>query len=813
MANPDPPVDFSGTLNFDNAIISWYPPAYTGDSPISFYDIYDETETLLGTSTTASFTNTNTNFTLTSTYLVRVINENGNQSVLSNPYVISRMEYVNDMSGQWINNNTQVIFNWTAPTPTGGFPISFYRLVVDGTTISDQIPGTNTSYTITTSYNTLYASRLSYVNTNNQYSLYTFSPNVTNYTTSDGGATLIFNDGVTEIIRNDVVSVPAYNQVTTVVIPTSVVTICGTYIQGDLVNPTIDTGAFSNLDSLTTVTINTPSALEIIGGGAFYNTDSLTSINLPSGLRYIGSYAFESSNISSINLSEGLEYIGSWAFGTVNATVNTIPSTVTYLGEFAFAGTFIMNITFTNITTFLPALTGINLIAFRYCIFPTTLTIPSNIIDISGAAFSEANFSGGSGTDCGLILSEGLQIIEAGAFGGCTFSGNRSLIIPPSVEYIGDGAFFDSNLTNITYYATTVLGYDPFPAGAIINVITIIDPPINLLALDYPFSIVLTWTNVNNPEADNPYYVIENTNPPYDTYTTSITNTLFEVSGLSIGETRTYSIKIVDEFDFSSSVVTFNPATAIGKISVTITISGELVQTIPFIGTPIIPWTVLFTTISSPYDAPPYPNNPVSAPFFLYTASNGTILPSLPSDSGYYTVYAYIGSNDPYYTGTSATSTFLVVVALPQLLNCSPALELNALSKGGNFSSAITLALAKQMNNTTIAAKVLSQTSAPVCCSTGPIISPFSGGTTSGTQTQALIQNQALCTYNQNLAVAKLRQIPGCPIDNAQRFAKYQRFPSAEANCMPPVIVTGLPKALNGPCTNVIGISQTKPPS
>jgi hypothetical protein len=631
-----------------------------------------------------------------------------------------------------------------------------------------------------------------------------------NYTISDGGATMTFNNGVTEILQADVQTYAQYLDLTTIVIPTSVITICGTYILGDFVNPGINTGAFSLMQNLITVTINTPSALEIIGGGAFYFTTSLTSLTLPSGLLYIGDSAFYFSRIASITLSEGLEYIGFRAFSAVDATVNTIPSTVTYLGTEAFSGG---EIIFSNLTTLPPALTVINpfVFAFGPCVFSTTLTIPSNITDISDSAFRDANFFG-SGGDDELILSEGLRIIGTRAFYQCPFLGNRTLIIPPSVEYIGDLAFSGSYLTNITYYSTTVLGIDPFPVGATITIINVIYPPINPLALGYPFSIVLTWTNVNNPYADNPYYVIENTNPPYDTYTTSITNTLFEVSGLSVGETRTYSIKIVDEFDFSSSLVTFNPATAIGKISVTITISGELVQTIPFIGTPIIPLTA-FTTIPSPYDAPPYPDNPVSAPIFVYATLNGTILPNLPSDSGYYTVYAYIGDDDPYYTGTSATSTFLVVVALPQLLNCSPALELNALSKGGNFSSAITLALAKQMNNTTIAAKVLSQTSAPVCCSTAPIISPFSGGTTSGTQTQALIQNQALCTYNQNLAVAKLRQIPGCPIDNAQRFAKYQRFPSAEANCMPPVIVTGLPKALNGPCTNVIGISQTKPPS
>lgn len=143
-------------------------------------------------------------------------------------------------------------------------------------------------------------------------------------------------------------------------------------------------------------------------------------------------------------------------------------------------------------------------------------------------------------------------------------------------------------------------------------------------------------------------------------------------------------------------------------------------------------------------------------------------------------------------------------------VSCCPVLELNAISKGGTFASSIPSIIASQVIRTNIARTI---TNVPICCSTGPVISPFSGGTTSGTQTLTLIQNQALCAYNQNLAVAKLRQIPGCPINNAQRFAKYQRFPSAEANCMPPVIVSGLPKALNGPCTNVIGISQVWPPS
>lgn len=370
--------------------------------------------------------------------------------------------------------------------------------------------------------------------------------------------------------------------------------------------------------------------------------------------------------------------------------------------------------------------------------------------------------------------------------------------------------------TTYTYYVQAKTYNEYSPPSVDVSAITLPpfppDPPTNTLAYGYVNSILLFWTPPSDISGYNAFFRIINPELPYDSYDTENAEvSSFDISNLDVGYTTAYEIQTVDIFDQSSNYVAFNSATVIDKIEVTVNISGDPVPTIPFIGTPIIPWTITSYVIPSPYDAPPYPNNPVSGtPIFVYTDSNGNILPGLPSDSGFYTVYAYI-SDDPYYVGTSDTYTILVKIALPQLLNCSPALQLNALSGGGNFSSAITVALGTQMNNTTIAAKVFAQTSAPVCCSTSPSISPFSGGTTSGTQTLALIQNQALCTYNQNLAVAKLRQIPGCPIDNAQRFAKYQRFPSAEANCTPPVITSGLPTAVNGPCTNVIGISQTSP--
>lgn len=90
-------------------------------------------------------------------------------------------------------------------------------------------------------------------------------------------------------------------------------------------------------------------------------------------------------------------------------------------------------------------------------------------------------------------------------------------------------------------------------------------------------------------------------------------------------------------------------------------------------------------------------------------------------------------------------------------------------------------------------------------------ISPYVGGATSGVLLQNQMRATALCTAANELAVAKLRQIPGCPINNSQRFAKYQRY-QPPAPCPVSVINPAIPYALMGPCTNVIGINQTWPP-
>jgi len=92
-----------------------------------------------------------------------------------------------------------------------------------------------------------------------------------------------------------------------------------------------------------------------------------------------------------------------------------------------------------------------------------------------------------------------------------------------------------------------------------------------------------------------------------------------------------------------------------------------------------------------------------------------------------------------------------------------------------------------------------------------PFVSPYVGGTRSSVLLRNQMNAATICSAANNLAAAKLRQIPGCPIDQTTRFIQYKRY-QPPAACPVYAINPALPAAINGPCTNVIGIVQTWPP-
>lgn len=101
----------------------------------------------------------------------------------------------------------------------------------------------------------------------------------------------------------------------------------------------IGQNAFAECTSLTSLIL--PEGLTDIGNYAFSKSTQL-DVNIPSTVKYIRQYAFQTSGIKLIDLPEGLLYIGDGAFNhctSVNQSTITIPSTVLQIGGKSYTGT------------------------------------------------------------------------------------------------------------------------------------------------------------------------------------------------------------------------------------------------------------------------------------------------------------------------------------------------------------------------------------------------------------------------------------------------------------------------------------------
>jgi hypothetical protein len=150
--------------------------------------------------------------------------------------------------------------------------------------------------------------------------------------------------------------------------------------------------------------------------------------------------------------------------------------------------------------------------------------------------------------------------------------------------------------------------------------------------------------------------------------------------------------------------------------------------------------------------------------------------------------------------------------------SCCPTFQLNALENTGNLASGNTYLI-----ETTTQKAFVAQQAASSCCAPVPPIYAYSGGNTSNGLLASQIRNQQLCDASQTLAVLLLQQTnsttkllttPGMSarFSPAVRFQQYTRRANP-VPCPPTVGNPAIPTSLLGPCTNVIGIVQTWPPS
>lgn len=252
-----------------------------------------------------------------------------------------------------------------------------------------------------------------------------------------------------------------------------------------------------------------------IGNYAFYSLNAMTSITIPTSITKIGEAAFSG---CSTTLFTDVIYLGDasrWAnitfSGTTAATVNPINYTKSLKNS---AGEIMRNITISNsvknyafymnealesVNFAESGVTNIGESAFYGCNKLTSITIPSSLTSIQKNAFSACSLISSvvwNATHCGdfswtqngptsitttapfygirtqitsLVFGENVDKIPNYICRGLT--GLTSIIIPESVETIGESSFTDcSNLTSVTWNAANCAwnngSYSPFNSSA-----------------------------------------------------------------------------------------------------------------------------------------------------------------------------------------------------------------------------------------------------------------------------------------------------------------------------------------------------------
>ena len=201
---------------------------------------------------------------------------------------------------------------------------------------------------------------------------------------------------------------------------------------------------------------------------AFYEDEKLKKITLPDTLRIIGKEAFAGSSLETAILPKSLLIIEERAFADSSLKSVNMPESVSVIGEETFSGTEITSITIPRLVM------SIGARAFEYTNI-LSVRIPSNVKSISQEMFKCCE-------ELHTVIIEGAKTIEASAFEGCgnlkninlpdtltliednAFSGTdiEFMIVPQSVQYIGEDNFPGSHVAILSDNTEVYLGNDDY---------------------------------------------------------------------------------------------------------------------------------------------------------------------------------------------------------------------------------------------------------------------------------------------------------------------------------------------------------------
>ena len=179
--------------------------------------------------------------------------------------------------------------------------------------------------------------------------------------------------------------------------------------------------------------------VEEIGDYAFANNKLLKSVVFPSTLKKIGRGAFKNSNLESVTLPSGLEEIAEEAFSYNKLSAVTLPTYLKTLGDHAFSNNNLKEVT-------LPSRLEVLGTAFVDNSELSKITFSEGLKEIRGASYSSPSAFSGTSIKS-VVLPKSLEKIGDGAF--YDLKGLADISIPENVTSIGNEAFYNTGLTSI----------------------------------------------------------------------------------------------------------------------------------------------------------------------------------------------------------------------------------------------------------------------------------------------------------------------------------------------------------------------------
>ena len=264
-----------------------------------------------------------------------------------------------------------------------------------------------------------------------------------------------------------------------IVLPANLKTLAAT-AEGDTEESESIVGAFDSCEQL--IRVEFSAALETVDGAAFSNCTNLSEIVIPSGVVNIADNSFRDFAALSEITIEGntLTTIGDFAFAGCSPATITIPASVKEIGDSAFADCGLKELLFGEGT-------------------------------VSGLAIGNNAFSGNNlGQDAMTVtLPEGIVSIGDEAFAAGENAALSAIVVPASVQSIGDRAFYNYKTVNSITFSSAegaaesmTIGDEAFANSSV----SAVELPANLEALgENVFSGCMSFTTVSIP-AENLVY-------------------------------------------------------------------------------------------------------------------------------------------------------------------------------------------------------------------------------------------------------------------------------------------------------------------